>query len=1045
MRVIMGQRHRDRILEAITPGSRVLEWGSGGSTVWFADRLPAGAMLTSVEHDPAWHAQVARAIGRRENVRLLLKPAAGPLGRNATAEEEDPAPLQSFIHAVDGEKFDVILVDGYARSACMRAAADLLAPGGTLFLHDAQRPWYDQAKALFAEDGHIGSCPDYPGPHLWWASTSRTLAPGAGELPVIVSFYTKGTPYEDDARRLIASCKALGLAHEVVGVPQQGPWVAMCAFKARFVSEAYYRIGKPILWVDADAVIHRRPELLAGASADFAVHRAGGWQFNSATVFFNQTPEAEDLLARWRRRCQDEPGVWDQVHLDLAWEDAVRDRPLRTLWLPQSYAKIFDWPAEEPGEPVIEQFQASRRTKASTGDREPPQLGDESVRPARRASRPRAPEELAGAAPPGAPAPTPAPGAPAESRARRELDRLAAADLRRINFGCGDTPLPGWTNIDGGDGEWYDAPAHPDVIRLDIFEALAAIPDGAAEHVYSEHLFEHFTLEEGHELLREWFRILKPGGVLRIVCPDLEAEARLYLRQIAPADDETIDRHRLRWLGDRQRFQPGERLTRAMVLNGCMRLDGHKFIYDAQTLEQSLRLAGFDGVVREAYGRSRHEPLRGIDAHDGGETGRSWVPGMALVMEATRPAGVPAKRPVRRATPARGQAAHAAPGADRLARALASARRERDEAAQRADRLKRALVAAAAMRCAESGWNRIAIYGAGRHTATITRQPWAWHGVRVVAILDDAPKTEAIDGVPVVRPDELRGPIDAVVVSSDAFEAAIYERASARFGPLGVPVLRIYGPSWGREEPEASVRRLIERGVREPDARWLVANRDERHDATLPMLPPGRTEMHLRRYEFAASLAEGKRVLDAACGTGYGCALLTERGGAASAVGLDADPVAVAYAQRCFGPGRPIEYRVADATRTGLADGSVGLITSFETIEHVPDPDALLAEFARVLGPDGTLVLSTPNDKGLTAHHVHSFSREDLEQAVKRHFGRVEVWGQREGDEPALPGVPAGLYPLGEGSLRPEVFVLVAAQPVRRAPMSAPEALAVGR
>src|SRR5262249_23116162 len=141
---------------------------------------------------------------------------------------------------------------------------------------------------------------------------------------------------------------------------------------------------------------------------------------------------------------------------------------------------------------------------------------------------------------------------------------------------------------------------------------------------------EHFTLEQGHTLLREWRRVLKPGGVVRIVCPDLHAEARLFLRQINPAPDEVIDRHRLKWLADRYRFRAGEKLTRAMVLNYGMWLDGHKFVYDEETLRQSLTLAGFKEISRATFGKSAHAALRGIDTHDGGETGRGWIPSLAL-------------------------------------------------------------------------------------------------------------------------------------------------------------------------------------------------------------------------------------------------------------------------------------------------------------------------------------------------------------------------------------------------------------------------------
>jgi predicted SAM-dependent methyltransferase len=358
---------------------------------------------------------------------------------------------------------------------------------------------------------------------------------------------------------------------------------------------------------------------------------------------------------------------------------------------------------------------------------------------------------------------------PALERRERETARLLAGPLDRLNFGCGPHPLHGWTNIDNGDGEWYDAPEASEVIKLDIFEALDALPDGVASCITSEHLFEHFTLEQGHDILHHWFRVLRPGGVLRIVCPDLEAEAELFLRQITPASDEVIDRHRLRWLGDRYAFRPGEQLTRAMVLNYGMRLDGHKFVYDEETLRQSMRLAGFASIARETFGHSTHPALHRIDLHDGGDTGRAWVPGMALVMEGTKAGNAPT--PLQTPAPVRPAQAGEAPP---------------DPAAG----LKRRLVELTADLCAARGYRRIALYGAGQHTAPIVREPWLARGVLVVAILDDAPRVESISGVRVCTPSHLRERVDAIVVSSDAHEQVIASRAAAAFP--STPVLRIY-------------------------------------------------------------------------------------------------------------------------------------------------------------------------------------------------------------------------------------------------------------
>src|SRR6185295_9499601 len=93
---------------------------------------------------------------------------------------------------------------------------------------------------------------------------------------------------------------------------------------------AWRTLQRPILWVDADAIVRDRPSLLAGNPSDFAIHKAWGWQFASGTIFFGQTALAERLLEVWVERCRREPRIWDQVHLGLAWDDVAAVGPLHT-------------------------------------------------------------------------------------------------------------------------------------------------------------------------------------------------------------------------------------------------------------------------------------------------------------------------------------------------------------------------------------------------------------------------------------------------------------------------------------------------------------------------------------------------------------------------------------------------------------------------------------------------------------------------------------------------------------------------------------------
>ena len=119
----------------------------------------------------------------------------------------------------------------------------------------------------------------------------------------------------------------------------------------------------------------------------------------------------------------------------------------------------------------------------------------------------------------------------------------------------------------------------------------------------------------------------------------------------------------------------------------------------------------------------------------------------------------------------------------------------------------------------------------------------------------------------------------------------------------------------------------------------------------------GRAAEHITRYLFAADRVGGCRVLDAACGTGYGSALLART--ASSVIGVDIDPATVEFASRRWGSAA-MSFQVADVTRLPFADGTFDAVVSFETIEHVADPGEVLDEFRRVLVPGGLLIVSTP-------------------------------------------------------------------------------------
>jgi SAM-dependent methyltransferase len=160
---------------------------------------------------------------------------------------------------------------------------------------------------------------------------------------------------------------------------------------------------------------------------------------------------------------------------------------------------------------------------------------------------------------------------------------------------------------------------------------------------------------------------------------------------------------------------------------------------------------------------------------------------------------------------------------------------------------------------------------------------------------------------------------------------------------------------------------------------------------------PGIVAIHLKRYAFAEPWCRGKDVLDLACGVGYGSAHLART--AAHVVGGDLSEEAIAYARRRYAAPN-VEFQALDAAALPFPNGSFDAVCSFETIEHLPDRDAFLAEVARVLRADGVFLVSTPRADATDEspdnpfHHVE-LSREDFGRLLARRFRSVDLYGQR--------------------------------------------------
>lgn len=183
----------------------------------------------------------------------------------------------------------------------------------------------------------------------------------------------------------------------------------------------------------------------------------------------------------------------------------------------------------------------------------------------------------------------------------------------------------------------------------------------------------------------------------------------------------------------------------------------------------------------------------------------------------------------------------------------------------------------------------------------------------------------------------------------------------------------------------------LQRTLSEPDAgahERLGAAELERDDLL--------AASHVHRYELAAALCEGARVLDLCCGSGYGSLVLAER--AASVHGVDVAAEAIEAARAAAGPAT-VTFEQADALAfvRALEVGRVDAIVCFEGIEHVPEPGALLDELARLRDGGARLLVSLPNSLGFEEEnefHVTDYGYEEMLAAAER-LGGVEILEQR--------------------------------------------------
>jgi SAM-dependent methyltransferase len=168
-------------------------------------------------------------------------------------------------------------------------------------------------------------------------------------------------------------------------------------------------------------------------------------------------------------------------------------------------------------------------------------------------------------------------------------------------------------------------------------------------------------------------------------------------------------------------------------------------------------------------------------------------------------------------------------------------------------------------------------------------------------------------------------------------------------------------------------------------------------ERTLPDVPEENYwfRRHLVVYEWIAARAHGRRIVDLACGEGYGSAVLGRT--AASVVGVDANPEAFAHAQAKY-TSATVRF---ERNMIELWTGDVDCVVFLQTIEHVQDPDAVLEHVRELIGPRGVAYVSTPNvltlapdgEKSGNPWHVKEYRADEFRELCEGSFSSVEMLG----------------------------------------------------
>lgn len=178
---------------------------------------------------------------------------------------------------------------------------------------------------------------------------------------------------------------------------------------------------------------------------------------------------------------------------------------------------------------------------------------------------------------------------------------LRSHEAKKLQLGTSNNLLAGWLNTD-------IFLNHDSVVYLDATRTFP-FATNTFDYIFSEHMIEHIDYWSAQFMLRECARVLKPGGRIRIATPDLRVLLGLHAKEKSDVQRFYID-----WAI--AQFMPEANGCKdVFVINNFFRAWGHQFLYDPETLAQTLCRAGFDQIQYFKPGLSADPNLENLEAH----------------------------------------------------------------------------------------------------------------------------------------------------------------------------------------------------------------------------------------------------------------------------------------------------------------------------------------------------------------------------------------------------------------------------------------------